>query len=99
MINRPITEQESKQLHRIESLLKLRMVSLYVAVVGIGAFYLLSPRNAAVAAALAIVVFVILFGHMIYLACFLRCPRCSGWIAMPKCPGCGLGLEKPGSGD
>lgn len=31
-------------------------------------------------------------GIFVYLTCFQRCPRCAGWIVMPKCPGCGLGL-------
>jgi hypothetical protein len=34
---------------------------------------------------------------MVYQACFLRCPRCSAWIAIPKCPDCGLKVDKPAS--
>lgn len=34
---------------------------------------------------------------MVYQACFLRCPRCFAWIAIPKCPDCGLKLDKPTS--
>jgi hypothetical protein len=33
---------------------------------------------------------------LLYLSFCLRCPRCSGWIAIPKCPSCGLKLEEPG---
>jgi hypothetical protein len=29
---------------------------------------------------------------IIHISFCLRCPRCSGWIAMPKCPACGLKL-------
>lgn len=32
----------------------------------------------------------------IYLTCCLRCPRCAGWIVIPKCPSCGLKLESSG---
>lgn len=31
-------------------------------------------------------------GIFVYLTCFQRCPRCAGWIVIPKCPGCGLKL-------
>ena len=31
--------------------------------------------------------------HLLYVSFALRCPRCSGWIAIPKCPSCGLKLE------
>ena len=32
-------------------------------------------------------------GIFVYLTCFQRCPRCAGWIVIPKCPACGLKLE------
>ena len=56
---------------------------------------LLLPDNyVALAAALAISAAVFMVGSLIYLSFFLRCPRCSGWVAiMPKCLSCGLKLE------
>ncbi len=38
----------------------------------------------------------IMLATVIYVSFCLRCPRCSGWIAIARCPACGLG--KPGSG-
>ena len=32
---------------------------------------------------------------LIYMAFCLRCPRCKGWIAIPKCPSCGIALDRP----
>lgn len=40
------------------------------------------------------VVLLALLAQFIYVSFALRCPRCSGWIAIPKCPSCGLKLER-----
>ncbi len=43
-------------------------------------------------ATLAIGLFLGVMGIYVYLTCFQRCPRCAGWIVIPKCPACGLKL-------
>lgn len=43
-------------------------------------------------ALLASGVFLGVIGIFVYLTCFLRCPRCAGWIVIPKCPACDLKL-------
>lgn len=53
------------------------------------------PERYSVAAAVAAVGLALIgVGIFVYQACFLRCPRCSSWIVIPKCSDCGLELDK-----
>lgn len=55
----------------------------------------LPERYSSVAAVASVALVLCMVAVLAYRACFLRCPRCSGWIAIAKCPGCGLGLDEP----
>jgi hypothetical protein len=55
----------------------------------------LPERYAAVSAFVSVGLALCVVAVLVYQACFLRCPRCYGWIAIPKCPDCGLRLEEP----
>ena len=50
-------------------------------------------KRQALGMALAVGALVVVASGVIYISFCLRCPRCSGWIVMPKCPACGLKLE------
>ena len=60
---------------------------------------LLPERYADVSAYVAVGLVLGMVAIFVYRACMLRCPRCSGWIAIPKCPACGLKLDEPASHD
>jgi hypothetical protein len=91
------TAQERIALKRIEA---VPMRSL-LALVTIGGLVLalraLPERFSTVAAIASVALALTGIAVLIYQACFLRCPRCSAWIAIPKCPDCGLKLDKPAS--
>jgi hypothetical protein len=82
MHNREPTAHEKARLSRIVTLRTwLPLVSL-------------SGCVASLVLPLPVAVPIILAGlaGFVYLTCGLRCPRCSGWIVIPKCPSCGLEL-------
>jgi hypothetical protein len=54
---------------------------------------LLGESYNVLSAILAIGLFLGVVGIFVYLTCFQRCPRCAGWIVIPKCPTCGLKLD------
>lgn len=89
------TTQEWLALKRIEGVPKR---SLLVAAM-VGALVLslqaLPERYAALSAIASVGLALCGIVALVYQACLLRCPRCSGWIAIPKCPECGLKLERP----
>jgi hypothetical protein len=83
MRNSTPTAHEKGRLSRIPA---LRAQGSLVALAGVVAALLLPP--------LASAVFLLaVLGHLVYVTCCLRCPRCSGWIVIPKCPSCGLKLD------
>lgn len=87
------TTQERMALERIKAL-PTRSVLVVVAMVGPMLFHQLLPeRFAAVSAIVSVGLVLGLFATLVHQACFLRCPRCAGWIALPKCPACGLKLD------
>ena len=91
------TAQERVALQRIAG---ARMRSLLaVATIGglVVALQLLPERYSAVSAIAAVGLAFGSVAVLVYQACLLRCPRCSGWIAIPKCPGCGLKLDNAAS--
>ena len=57
-----------------------------------GVNLLIGKRAPRFAVTIDVVILVGILGMLVYLL-FSRCPRCSGWIAIPKCPSCGLMLE------
>lgn len=91
------TEQETKQFEEIEAKLKLLDLSanvggvLMLLLVGL---LIVAPEQYQTAKTIvAVTIGFALIGILIYRTCFLRCPRCAGWIVLPKCP-CGLKLKK-----
>src|SRR5688572_27133895 len=81
---------------RLQTIATLRMQLPVVAIVGIGiaiAVSVLIAPGSVLPAIIAVTAAVILLGQLIYVSFCLRCPRCSGWIVLPKCPSCGLGLN------
>ena len=84
----------------LERIAKIPERSLIVAV-AVGALVLslraLPEQYATLSSIAAVVAVLVGLTFFIYQACFLRCPRCSGWIAVPKCPSCGLKLDRPSS--
>lgn len=97
MNRRTPTEQERIALQRIEA----GRASSLSAILVLGGLMLLLQLLRDRADAVSVVVSVVLVLGMgailVYRACFLRCPRCSGWIAVPKCPSCGLAFDEPAS--
>lgn len=83
MRNREPTDYEKSRLSRIAT---LRTQLLLAPMCGVVASLVFPP-------AVAWVVVLLGLTPVIYLTCCLRCPRCAGWIVMPKCPSCGLKLE------
>jgi hypothetical protein len=95
-MNRPgLTTQERIALEKIKG---IPTRSLYM-VFAIGGMILslqaLPERYSAVSAIVSVGLALGMVATLAYQACFLRCPRCSGWIVVPKCPGCGLKLDEP----
>ena len=91
IISKP-TDLERAKLERIATAKKW-LPFLVVPLAFSSPIYLLYPNRATTA--LAITVFLLMLAPVLYLSFFLRCPRCAGWIAMPKCPSCGLKLDEP----
>jgi hypothetical protein len=91
------TEQETKQLEEIEARLKLLDLSSHVAVLLmlllVGSLIVAPEQYQTVKTILVVAIALALVGTLVYRTCFLRCPRCAGWIVLPKCP-CGVKLEK-----
>ena len=91
------TAQERAALERIKAI-QTRSPLVVLAMVGLTlSLQLLPERYAAVSAVVSIGLAFGIVAMFVYRACFLRCPRCSGWIAIPKCPACGLKLDEPTS--
>src|SRR5690242_11307641 len=95
MIGRPATDSERAKLERINSTrISLVVLMLLCSSSVIILHYAIPDRYETLKVFLAIALAVVVLGMLIYLSFCLRCPRCSGWIAIPKCPACGLRLEK-----
>ena len=89
------TTQERIALERIKAI-PTRSVLVVLAMVGLKLSQQLLPVRYAVLGTIVSVGLVLgLLATLVYQACFLRCPRCAGWIAIPKCPACGLELDEP----
>lgn len=89
------TTQERLVLERIARI-PTRSLIAAGAVVGLVLCLRALPEQYAAFSSFAAVVAVLIgLAFFVYQACFLRCPRCSGWIAVPKCPSCGLKLDGP----
>jgi hypothetical protein len=94
--HRPTDAERSKLLH-IASLRK----SLPLLTLSFGAVAILIIRQVPdlhdshwAVITVAAVAAILFLTPLVYLSFFLRCPRCSGRIAIPKCPSCGLRLEE-----
>jgi len=91
------TTQERIALERIEAIVA-RSPWVVIAIMALMlSLQWLPERYAAVSAIVSVGVVLGGVATLVYRACFLRCPRCSGWIAIPKCPACGLKLDEPAS--
>ncbi len=93
MIGRAPTEDELKQLQLVDRTRKQAVAVVFVLL------FLLLPisrlsGHEAMRMFLAASAVVIMLATLVYVSFCMRCPRCSGWIAIPKCPACGLKLEK-----
>lgn len=96
MIDRHGTAGQQAQLERIASRrnslgMLLGLCTPVFLVLG----YFVEKRHSLLGTAISVLAAVIGLGLLVYLSFFLRCPRCSSWIAIPKCPSCGLKLDKP----
>jgi hypothetical protein len=91
------TTQERIALERIEASQTRSYLALLMMVGLILSRQLLPERYAAGSAIASVALVIGMVAMLVYRACFLRCPRCSGWIVIPKCPACGLKLDKPTS--
>ena len=88
------TTQERHALKRIEATNWLSVIVVAALAGLLPAAQFLPERFSSVSAVLSILMVLGAIGVLVYRTCFLRCPRCSGWVAMPKCVACGLTLEK-----
>lgn len=87
------TTEERIALMRIEQV-PMRTLLILVAVCGlVASLRVLPDRYSAVSAVVAVALALGGVAVLVYQACFLRCPRCFAWIAIPKCPDCGLKLD------
>jgi hypothetical protein len=93
-----------REMARLETLAS-RQKSLFVvaqigALLGLGCVIalprLLGESYDVLSAILATSLFLGVIAILVHLTCFQRCPRCVGWIVIPKCPACGLKLGKGG---
>jgi uncharacterized membrane protein HdeD (DUF308 family) len=89
----PPTEDELRKLRSIETTRK-QVVLLVTA--GIPLLFLISwfIQHETASIVLAVIALLISLSGVVYISFLLRCPRCKGWISMPKCPACGLALDK-----
>jgi hypothetical protein len=92
------TTEERIALKRIAQV-PMRTLLVALAVIGLQVLsrQVLPERYSAVSAIVAVGLALAGIAVLVYQACFLRCPRCSAWIAIPKCPDCGLKLDQPAS--
>lgn len=91
------TTQERLVLQRIARIPARSMIAAAAVVGLVLSLQTLPEQYAAFASVAAFVAVLVGLAVFVYQACFLRCPRCSGWIAVPKCPSCGLKLDPPSS--
>jgi hypothetical protein len=91
------TNQERIALERIEGLRTQWPLVLFAMWGLLLPLRFLPERYSGVSAIASVALVLGMVALLVYQACFLRCPRCSGWIVIPKCPGCGLKLDKPAS--
>jgi hypothetical protein len=90
----PPTEE---QLRKIKSIETTRKQVIFLVTAGMPLLFLISwvTRNEAAKMVLAVVALLISMSGVIYVSFLQRCPRCKGWISLPRCPACGLAPDKP----
>jgi hypothetical protein len=89
------TEAHRALLKRIQSRgTSLRILAACCAPLFFAVGYFVRERHPISGMVIEAVALAVSFGLILYLATCQRCPRCSGWIAIPQCPACGLKLEK-----
>jgi hypothetical protein len=88
------TPEEMLALQKIKGIHARTLVAVFA--VGALAFTLraLPERYAAASVIASIGLVLYIVAVLIYRACFLKCPRCSKWIVIAKCPHCGLKLDE-----
>lgn len=94
MNRREPTTEERKALQRIEAFRTRMPLVALSAGLPILALQALPERDATIVMIVAIPALLCQLAALVYWACCLRCPRCAGWIAIPKCPSCGLALDE-----
>ncbi len=90
---RPPTEAEAVKLRRIAV---ARNLLLFVVFGGALLNLLvgrLPDRFETFSLVMSVIVGCAMLGMFIYVTCLQRCPRCEGWVAIAKCPKCGLRLD------
>lgn len=88
------TTEEQIALQRIETTQTWSRLAVILTPLLTLLFRFLPEAYVPVSAIVSVAMFLGAVAIIIYRACFLRCPRCSGWIAIPSCPACGLKLDK-----
>lgn len=84
------TADEKTALERIEATQRLSLVGILAMIAVLSLLRFVPDEHSAIAAIASVVVVLIALSLLVYRTCFLRCPRCSGWIVIAKCPACGL---------
>lgn len=92
--SRAPSRQERAKLERVAATPSRVLGAMGAGMLGILLIKALPDEYGAVKAVFIATMLLVVLGALVYQACLQRCPRCSGWIVMPKCPGCGLGLER-----
>lgn len=93
MTDHGVPGREATRLKTIASRQKWLFVGMQIGILlAIASGRLLGERYDVLAAILTIGLGLGAIGIFVYLSCFQRCPRCAGWIVIPKCPACGLKL-------
>ena len=96
MTDHDVAVPEVRRLEAIASrrkwLFAIMQIGVLLALGAIASRRLFGERYDMLPLILAIALTVGAMGIFVYLTCFQRCPRCAGWIVIPKCPACGLKL-------
>jgi hypothetical protein len=97
MTSPSVAEPEVKRLEAIASrrtsLFRVAQIATLLALGAVASRRVIGERYDVLALILGIGLMAGVIGVLIYLTCFQRCPRCAGWIVIPKCPACGLKLD------
>lgn len=88
------TDEQLRKLQVIEERKKWIAAAMPLSAILMLVALQVSERYGPLQLVLLCVLTLLVIGGGIYLSFCQRCPRCSGWIVIPKCPSCGLAPEK-----